>query len=268
MISSVFDISGKTAIVTGGGTGIGKAIALEFARAGVDVVVASRSMEHLAPVAEEIKAMGRKALAIPTDLRNEEIVENMVAKAIEEFGHIDILVNNSGTGGMIDIEDVRLKTWNIIMEIDLTGTYLCSRHVGKHMIERRSGNIINISSVLGTIPCPGQTPYCAAKAGVINFTASLASEWAKYNIRVNCIAPGPILTKAPIEMYAAIGITDRESVIKDFGKGSAIGRCGMPEEVAYPAIFLASDASSYITGATILVDGCTLGAPAPPLPTK
>jgi NAD(P)-dependent dehydrogenase (short-subunit alcohol dehydrogenase family) len=263
MISSVFDLSEKTAVITGGGTGIGKAIALEFAKAGVDVAIASRSMEHLEPVAKEIKSLGRKALAIPTDLRKEETVEDMVAKTMEEFGHIDILVNNSGTAFLAPFENITLKGWSIIIDIDLTGTYLCCRHVGKHMIEQRSGNIINVSSVMGTVPCAGEVHYGASKAAVISLTSSLAAEWAKYNIRVNCIAPGPILTKAPIEMYATQGITDREFIIKDFGRGTAMKRCGMPEEVAYPAVFLASDAASYISGTTLLVDGCTISAPLP-----
>jgi len=272
MISSVFDISRKTAIVTGGGTGIGKAIALEFARAGVDVAIASRSMEHLEPVAEEIKALGRGSLAIPTDVRNEETVENMVAKTIEEFGHIDILVNNSGASFEVGVENLSIRGWNAIIEIDLTGTYLCSRHVGKHMIERKGGSIINIASVAGTRCFPRQAHYGAAKAGIINFTRSLAAEWGQYNIRVNCIAPGPILTGMPIKLYADHGISDREEMIKQWGKGCALGRCGQPEEIAYPVIFLASDAARFISGATLIVDGCfeleTLGALAQPFPTE
>ena len=187
MASSVFDISGKTALVTGGGTGIGKAIALEFARAGVDVAVASRSMEHLEPVAKEIEALGRRSLAIPTDVRKEEMVENMVAKSIEKLGHIDILVNNTGVSFEVGLENMSLKAWNTILEIDLTGTYLCSRHVGKHMIERKSGVIINNASIAGVNCFPRQAHYGAAKAGIINFTRSLATEWGKYNIRIVCI---------------------------------------------------------------------------------
>jgi len=257
MISSVFDISGKTAIITGGGTGIGRGIALEFAKAGVNVAIASRSVEHLEPVAKEIRALGRRVLIIPTDVRKEEMVQNMVAKTIEEFGHIDILVNNSGGVFLSGIEDMSLRGWNAVVEIMLTGTYLCSRYVGKHMIERKSGNIINIASVAGLGAFPKQAHYGAAKAGIINFTKSLATEWGKYNIRVNAIAPGPIFTEAAVKPFAdQFGITDREEMMKQWGRGCALGRCGTPEEIAYPAVFLASDASRFISGATLIVDGC------------
>lgn len=251
-----FQLAGKTAIVTGGGTGIGKAITLELARAGVDVVIASRNIEHLEPVAQEVERMGRRSLAVPTDIRNEEMVINMVNRAVEKLGHIDILVNNTGVSFEVGVENMSLNAWKTVLDIDLTGTYLVSRHAGKHMIERRCGNIINIASVAGLRAFPGQAHYGAAKAGIINFTSSLAAEWGKYNIRVNCIAPGPILTDMPIKLFTDHGIADRDEIIRQWGKGCALGHCGTPEEVALPVLFLASDAASFISGATLVVDGC------------
>ena len=256
MINPVFDISGKTAIVTGGGTGIGKAIALEFAKSGVDVAIVSRDIEHLEPVAKEIEALGRRALAIPADVRNEEAIENMVAKVVENFEHIDILVNNSGVSFETGVENLSLNGWKAVIEIDLTGTFLVSRYVGKHMIEWRSGVIINNASIAGRQGFPTQAHYGAAKAGIINFTSSLAAEWGKYNIRVNCVAPGPILTDAPIKLYRDHGITDLEQMKKMWGARCALGRCGQPKEVAYPVIFLASDAAQFVSGAVLYVDGC------------
>ncbi|MFC2040589.1 SDR family NAD(P)-dependent oxidoreductase [Chloroflexota bacterium] len=256
MINPVFDISGKTAIVTGGGTGIGKAIALELAKSGVDVAIVSRNVEHLEPVAKEIKALGRRALALSADVRNEEAIKDMAAKVMADFKHIDILVNNSGVSFEAGVENLSLNGWNSVIEIDLTGTYLVSRHVGKYMIERKSGVIINNASIAGRQGFPTQAHYGAAKAGIINFTSSLAAEWGKYNIRVNAVAPGPILTDAPIKLYHDHGITDLEQIIKMWGARCALERCGQPEEVAYATIFLASDAASFISGTTLYVDGC------------
>jgi len=142
------------------------------------------------------------------------------------------------------------------MDINLTGTFLVVHHVGKHMIERKAGNIINISSVAGLRAFPWQAHYGASKAGVMNFTKSLATEWGQHNIRVNCIAPGPILTDMPLKLFSDHGISDRNEIIKLWGKGSALGHCGQPEDIANCVLFLASDAASYISGETLVVDGC------------
>lgn len=256
MISRAFEISGKNAIVTGGGTGLGKAIALEFAKAGVNVTIASRNMDHLAPTVMEIQSLGRKAIAIAADVRDEQMVKKMVAKSVEEFGHIDILVNNSGTGFEIPFEEMSLRAWNAILEIDLTGTYLCSRYVGKHMIGQRSGVIINIASIAGRRGAPLSCHYAAAKAGVINLTNSLAGEWGKYHIRVNCIAPGPILTDAAKKLFTDRGIRDEKEMLSLWGSGCALGHCGTPEDIGYAAVFLASDAARFISGTTLYIDGC------------
>jgi len=247
---SVFALTNKIAIVTGGGTGIGRAIAVEFARAGADVVVASRKIDNLEKVAAEIRGLGKRALAIATDVRKAEDVENMVGKTMEAFGRIDILVNNAGASFGCALEDMTPGGWDVVINIDLRGVFLCSRAVGKVMIKQKGGRIINISSIAGVYGTPMMAHYGAAKAGVINFTRSLAGEWAKHNINVNCIAPGPIIT----EGYQGVRTDAGEE--KDLKAGSnALSRWGRPEEIAYPAIFLASEASSFMTGETICIDG-------------
>lgn len=256
MISKAFDISGKTAIVTGGGTGIGRSIALEFARAGVDVALASRSMDHLAPTTKEIQALGRKALAIPTDVRNVQMVEDMVRQSIEGLGHIDILVNNSGLGFEVPFEKMSPNAWKAIIDIDLTGTYLCSHAIGPHMISRKSGVIINIASIAGRRGAPLFSHYAAAKAAVINLTSSLAAEWGRYNIRVNCIGPGPILTENAKRLFSDKGITDEKEMLMLWGTECALGHCGQPEDIGYAAVYLASEAAGFISGATLFIDGC------------
>ena len=249
MTTSVFDLKDKVAIVTGGGTGIGRSIAIEFARVGADVVVASRKLENLEKVAAEITGMGRRALAIATDVRKPEDVDNMVQKTMEEFGRIDILVNNAGASFRSPLEDMTPGGWDVIVGIDLRGVFLCSRAVGKVMIEQKKGKIINISSMAAVHGSPMMAHYGAAKAGVINFTKSLAGEWAKHNIYVNCIAPGAIITEGYQDVREAGGLGDLPP-----GR-NALNRWGRPEEIAYAAIFLASEASSFVTGETICVDG-------------
>lgn len=249
MTNSPFDLKDKVAIVTGGGTGIGRSIAIEFARVGADVVVASRNLENLEKVAAEIMSLGRRALAIATDVRKPEDVDTMVKRTLEEFSRVDILVNNAGAGFNCPLEDMSPGAWDVIMNIDLRGVFLCSRAAGKVMIQQKKGKIINISSIAGVYGSPMMAHYGAAKAGVINFTKSLAGEWAKHNINVNCIAPGPILTEGYQILREAGGLGDLPP-----GR-NALNRWGRPEEIAYATIFLASEASSFVTGETICVDG-------------
>jgi len=249
MTNSPFDLKDKVAIVTGGGTGIGRGIAIEFARVGADVVVASRNLENLEKVTAEIMSLGRRALAIATDVRKPEDVDTMVKRTLEEFGQVDILVNNAGAGFNCLPEDMSPGAWDVIMNIDLRGVFLCSRDAGKVMIQQKKGKIINISSIAGVYGSPMMAHYGAAKAGVINFTKSLAGAWAKHNINVNCIAPGPVLTEGYQIVRDAGGLGDLPP-----GR-NALNRWGRPEEIAYAAIFLASEASSFVTGETICADG-------------
>lgn len=245
-----FELSNNVAIVTGARGGIGKAIALELAKAGADIVVCDRIVDdgRLEGVPEEIKSLGRHSLAVATDVRVPEQVDNLVKQTVDRFGRVDILVNNAGANFRCLVEDMTPNGWDTIINSNLKGTFLCSQAVGKVMIQQKSGKIINIASINGIDGSPGGAHYGASKAGIINFTKSLAVEWAQYNINVNAIAPGPIGT----EWVKAN--TDPE-VLEERRKAIPLKRLGRPEDVAYTVLFLASEASSYITGETIVVRG-------------
>ncbi len=245
-----FDLKNKVAIVTGGGTGIGKSIVLEFAKAGCDVVIASRKQANLDKVAEEVKALGRRCLAIATDVRIPEQVDNMVKQTVDKFGKIDILVNNAGATFASPVEKISPKGWDTIININLKGTFLCSKAAGVVMIQQKKGKIINIASVAGIYGDSGMAHYGAAKAGIINLTKTLSMEWAPYNINVNAIAPGLIET----EGVKAQGVISPEEMEKRKIKGPLAGP-GQPEDIAYMAMFLASELSNHITGETIVVAG-------------
>jgi len=245
---SQFDLTDKVAIITGGGTGIGRGIALEFAKAGANVVVASRKLPNLEKIVDEIKALGRSSLAVATDVRIPEQVDNMVKQTVDTFGRVDILVNNAGASFVCPLEEMTPNGWDAVIGINLKGPYLCCRAVSKVMIPQKSGKIINIASVAGIYGSPGMAHYGAAKAGLINLTKSLAVEWAKHNIYVNCIAPGLIRTEGA---YSAMDLTSEE----ERTKAIPLGRAGQPAEIGYAVIFLASEASSFLTGETIAVQG-------------
>ncbi|MFC2033109.1 SDR family NAD(P)-dependent oxidoreductase [Chloroflexota bacterium] len=254
-------LNGKVAIVTGGGVGIGEAIALAFAAEGAEVVIAARALPRLEAVAEKIRSQGGKAIAMQIDVSDEEQVKQMVARTLDEYGRVDILVNNSGIAGpTVKLVDLELAGWNETLAIDLTGTMLCSREALKNMVERQCGNIINISSVAGTIGVAMRTPYCAAKWGVIGFTQALAKEVHKNNIRVNCIAPGMVEGERMVNVFTARaeaeGMTYDDVVAKDTAAVRA--RMGdvflSADEIAGTAVFLASDESSGVTGRTLTVD--------------
>ena len=239
----------RIAIITGGGTGIGRSIALEFARAGANVAVASRNQENLDKVAAEIKALGKESLAIATDVCIPEQVDSMVKQTVDKFGRIDILVNNAGAAITFrKAEDLSTDEWNATIALNLTGTFLCNVAAGKVMIEQRSGKIINVSSAAGIKGSPIMAHYSAAKAGVINLTTCLASGWAQHNINVNCIVPGLISTE--VERH-------RGSIPPDkYEDGTPVPRLLFPpgpEDVAELALFLASAASDHITGELMVI---------------
>ena len=251
---SQFELKDKVAIVTGGGSGIGKSIALEFARVGAKVVVGSRKQENLDKVAEEIKAIGGESLAIATDVRVPEQVDNLVKQTVDKFGKLDIMVNNAGASFPIAVEELSPNGWDTIININLKGTFLCSVAAGKVMIQQKSGKIINISSVAGINGSPRMAHYGAAKAGVINLTKTLAVEWAPYNINVNCIAPGMIET----EGVRAQQILTTERA-EDDTQAVPLQLPGRTEDVAYLALFLASEASDHISGETMVIKGVSRG---------
>jgi 3-oxoacyl-[acyl-carrier protein] reductase len=252
---SPFSLEGKTAIVTGGGTGIGKSIAIEFARAGADVGLCSRKLEHLEPVAKAIHDLGRRSFAMPVDVRQEEQVKAVVERAVQEFGRLDIMVNNAGASFRAKPEDISINGWNTVVGINLNGVFLGCKWAGKQMMQQKTGGvIINISSIAGVYGSTMMSHYGAAKAAVITLTRELGVAWGRKGIRVNGIAPGPVETEGYLDVLHK---TDPEAK-KTYDAVAArvgMGRWGKVEEIAYPAVFLASDAASWMTGETIVIDG-------------
>jgi len=247
------NLKNKVAVVTGGGTGIGKAIALEFANAGADVVVCSRKIDNLEKVCTQIENMGRQSMAISTDVRVKEQVNDMTAQVINKFGKIDILVNNSGSGTMIPILEMSEDVWDTVVDTNLKGVLFCTQSVAKHMIEKNYGRIINISSTcaLGAI-VSGQAAYVASKFALVGFTKACARELGPHGINVNAIAPGRIPTPMVYE-----GMTkDEADAFLEAGKNAtAVGRVGTPEDIAHLALFLASDEASFISAELVASNG-------------
>lgn len=254
MAKSPFSLEGKTAIVTGGGTGIGKSIALEFARAGADVAICSRKMDHLEPVLKDIHGLGRRAFAVAVDVRQEEQVRDMVERAVRDWGRLDILVNNAGASFRARPEDISVNGWNTVVQINLNGVFLGCKWAGKHMLERRAGVIINIASIAGVYGSTMMSHYGAAKSAVITLTRELAMCWGRQGIRVNCIAPGPIVTEGYVDVLKKGG-PEGQKAYDAVAARVGVGRWGRVEEIAHPAVFLASDAASFIQGETIIIDG-------------
>ncbi len=241
---SDFSLADKTAIITGGAGGLGRSMVAAYARAGANVVVASRNRENIERVAQQINGKSQTALAIPVDITQADSVDELVHRTVEAFGALDIIVNNAGRWGKSHLaEDTPLDEWRDVVEQNLTGLFIPCIAAGKQMIEQQRGKIINISSTAGTKGNPGQLHYSAAKAGVVSLTSNLAMMWAKHNINVNCILPGLIAT----EELKGFGIIP-PSVDKD---GKAVPRLDLPpnpEDVADLALFLASPASDALTG--------------------
>lgn len=246
----------QVAIVTGGGTGIGKAIALAFAQDGAHVAICGRTPATIGETAKEVMALGRKALAIVCDVAFEEQVKAMVARTLSELGRIDILVNNAGIPGRVaDVADEDVEDWNRVLAVNITGPMLCSREVLKHMIPQKRGVIINVSSSAGKRGIAMRSPYCTSKWGLNGFTLSLAMEVGRDKIRVNAICPGNVIGERIERMIRATCQAtghSREEVLRQFVAGSPLGRMVTPEEVATLAVFLASDESSGMTG--LLID--------------
>jgi len=245
-----FSLGGKVALVTGGSRGIGRAIALGLAEAGADVIVASRKLPDLQAVAQEVSQLGRKSLAVAANLRNLAEIDDLVKRAVEEFGHIDILVNNAGTNVVFgSIFNVNEKAWDVTMGLNLKGSFFLSQAIAGAMRDQGGGNIINIASINGIRPRLGSVVYSISKAGVIMLTQALAQEWAQYNIRVNAIAPGLLRTKFSEALWK------NPLIAREYENNTALGHIGEPEDMVAAALFLASEASSYMTGQTIVIDG-------------
>ena len=250
-VMDLFKLDGKTAVVTGGGRGLGAQIAAGFAEAGANVVLCSRKVEACEEMAEKLKAKGVRALALECDITKPEDVENVVKKTLEEFGTIDILVNNSGATWGAPVLEMPLDAWRKVIDVNITGTFLMSQAVGGVMVKQGSGKIINIASVAGL---GGIDPrlmdtigYNTSKGAVITFTKDLAAKWGQHNINVNAIAPGFFPTKMS------------KGLIERGGSGllelTPLNRFGTEEDLKGAALFLASKASDYVTGDVIIVDG-------------
>jgi len=243
-------LKGKVAIVTGAGRGIGRAISLEYAREGADVVVSDIDLQAATDAAKEVRSLGREELAVKVDVSDSTEVREMAENVLNRFGKIDILVNNAGffkrTSPIVDLSE---EEWDKAMDVNLKGTFLCTKYVGKQMTKQREGLIINIASISGLMPFVHWGPYSPSKAGVISLTQLAALELAEYNIRVNAICPGPIRTPLTDIVYADKKL--REARIKSI----PLNRFGEAEEVAKVAVFLACEDSSYMTGHAIVVDG-------------
>lgn len=252
---SMFSLTGRVALVTGGGRGIGKAIALGFAAANADVVVAARTAAEIEKTAEEIRAVGRRALAIVCDVTDGTQVTGMAGKCLEEFGRIDILVNNAGGGPKRPALQQSERYWDAIMRLNLTSTLLCSKAVAEPMIRQGKGSIINIASAIGRGNMLDYSAYAVSKDAVISLTHRLSLEWAQYHIRVNAIAPGFFMTEQNRFFLidpATGSLTKRAQTIV---ANTPMGRFGRPEELIGTTLWLLSDGASFVHGAVIPVDG-------------
>ena len=246
----MFQLEGKTAIVTGASRGIGEAVVKGFARAGANLVLVSRNLSALKGVASEIESLGRKALPVSADIGNPEDIQRVVEATLKIFPRIDILVNNAGISPVLKkAEEMKLKEWEEIVRVNLTGTFLFCQAVGKVMIQQGGGKIINMVSVGAVVGFPRLIAYCAAKGGILQLTKVLAIEWARHNIQVNAIGP------AYLETEFTKGMRESQVISEDLLRKTPMGRFGKPEEIVGAAIYLASDASSYVTGQTLFVDG-------------
>ena len=255
MAKSPFSLEGKTAIVTGGGTGIGKSIAIEFARAGADVAICSRKLEHLEPVSKAIHDLGRRTFAMAVDVRQEEQVKAMAERAVSEWARLDVMVNNAGASFRSKPEDISINGWNTVIGINLNGVFLGCKWAGKQMMQQNTGGVIvNISSIAGVYGSTMMSHYGAAKSAVITLTRELGVAWGRKGIRVNCIAPGPVETEGYLDVLKQAG-PDGKKTYDAVAARVGMGRWGKVEEIAYPCVFLASDASSWMTGETIVIDG-------------
>src|SRR5260370_24024367 len=246
----LFDLKGRVAIITGGSVGLGRQMAQGLAEMGANLVLCARKKERCQQAAADLQKRGVKTRALGCDVKDPANVQEVVDATVSEFGRIDILINNAGTSWGAPVEEMRLEHWNKVIETNLTGTFLFSQAVGKFMVPQRRGKIINIASVAGIRGAPPEFPaigYHASKGGVIAFTKDLACKWGMHNIQVNAIAPGWF----PTHMSEVVIERNREAFLKKI----PLGRFGGNHDLKGAAVFLASDASDFVTGHVLVVDG-------------
>ena len=251
MITEGLNLTGRVAIVTGGATGIGYATALQLAKLGASVVIASRTVDELEAAAAQIRSeSGAKCLAISANVKDEAAVIHLVQTTLDDLGRVDILINNAGGTRLGPLEEIPTRGWDSIFDLNVRSAYMCTREAGKHMIAQRSGAIVNISSTGGIRGVRGGAHYSAAKSALQMFTTVTAAEWGRFGIRANCVAAGMIASARAAAAWAAAGL-EADSMARDI----PLRRPGKPYEIANMIVFLASDAASYITGQILAVDG-------------
>ena len=249
MSDALFDLRGQTAMVTGTSRGLGQYFARALAQAGADLVLTSRRPESLLPFEQEIRSLGRAALRVELDVRNQESIERMVEAAETAFGHLEILVNNAGCNVRKPALDVTWDDWNLILDTNLRGSFFVAQAVARRMIPRNYGRIINIGSVTSVAGYAGLGPYGASRGGIRQLTMSLADDWGKYGITVNCLAPGWFRTEQNKVLY------QNKEWVDYLSDRIPVKRPGEPNDLDAAVVFLAAESSRYITGQTLLVDG-------------
>jgi 3-oxoacyl-[acyl-carrier protein] reductase len=249
--NDLYDLTGRVAIVTGGGTGIGAATARVFASRGADVVMAARTVEDLERSAKDVEsATGRRCIPVPTDVTDEQQVVRMVQTTVDALGRVDILVNNAGGTRMGPLGGLTTRAWDASFNLNVRAAYLCTREAGRHLLEQRSGAIVNVSSRAGVTGVKGGAHYSSSKAALQMFTTVTAAEWGRYGIRANCVAVGLVASERAVEAWKVAQL-DTDAATASI----PLRRPGTPEEVANAIHFLVSDAASYVTGQTLSVDG-------------
>ena len=249
MSDGLFDLSGRVAIVTGTSRGLGQYLARALAKAGADLVLTSRDRNRLLAFEAEIKALHRRAISLELDVREPESIEKMVSNAEAAFGHLDILVNNAGCNIRKPALEVRWEEWNLILDTNLRGSFFVSQAVARGMIARRYGRIINIGSVTSVAGYAGLAPYGASRGGIRQLTMSLADDWGKHGVTVNCLAPGWFRTEQNEVLY------ENKEWVQYLCDRIPLKRPGQPQDLDAAVVFLAAESSGYVTGQTLLVDG-------------
>lgn len=250
MSTNIFSLTNKTAIVTGGGRGLGRAIAIGLAQFGADVALVARTENELQKTAREVESQGRRALVYPSDVSNKQAIERVVNDVVAQWGRVDILVNNAGVDAAKPAIEYTEEDWDFVLDVNLKGYFLFAQAVARHMKETGGGAIVNNSSICGDVAVKNIVAYNASKGGVNMLTRTLAVEWAPYNIRVNAFSPAYM--EAFMPGAASEHDEKKEASIREL---TPLGRRGRPEELVGPVVFLASDASSYVTGEILMVDG-------------